>query len=103
VAKKLKILVVIILSVIGIGYSQQSEKVTVFPNPATNLINVLGLKNSTKARISITNIYGKEELKFSWEIKNNALNIPITQLQQGIYHITIHSEEQFIQKKFYKK
>jgi hypothetical protein len=103
VAKKLKVLVVLIISVIGIGYSQQSEKVTVFPNPATNVINVLGLKNSNITTISITNIYGKEELKFSWEIKNNALNIPITNLEQGVYHITIYSEEQFIQKKFYKQ
>jgi len=103
VAKKLKILVVLILSVIGFGYSQQSEKVTIFPNPATNVINVLGLKNSNIATISITNIYGKEELKFSWEIKNNALNIPITNLEPGIYYLAIHSEEQIIQKKFYKK
>ncbi len=101
--KQRKLFLILFITGYGLVFSQQSNKIIVFPNPATNVVNVLGLYNSTKARISITDIYGNEELDFSWEIKNNAVNIPITSLEQGIYHITIHSKEQFVQEKFYKK
>jgi len=80
-----------------------AQKVKVFPNPATNVVNVLGLKNSDRADISISDTYGNVVIKHHWQIKNKALNIPITSLTSGIYVITIHSEEQRVQAKFYKK
>lgn len=81
----------------------QKTSIKVFPNPALNVINVLGLQNSNKANIVLLDTYGNIVLKHSWEIKNNALNIPISSLTSGIYIITIHSKEQQIQTKFYKK
>jgi len=80
-----------------------AKKVKVFPNPATNVVNVLGLRNSNRAEISISDSYGNIVLEHHWAIKNNALNIPITSLISGIYMITIRSEEQQVQTKFYKK
>jgi len=80
-----------------------TKKVKVFPNPASNVVNVLGLKNSNRADISISDTYGNVVLNHHWQIKNNALNIPITSLTSGIYVITIRSEEQQVQTKFYKK
>jgi hypothetical protein len=79
------------------------QKVKVFPNPATNVVNILGLKNSNKADIIISDVYGSVQLKHQWRIKNNALNIPIANLNSGIYIVTISSQEQQIQTKFYKK
>ncbi|WP_281542306.1 T9SS type A sorting domain-containing protein [Maribacter aestuarii] len=80
-----------------------SENIKVFPNPATNVINVLGLQNSNKAFISISDIYGNTLLQHQWEIKNNALNIPIAPLERGIYLITIQTEAYSFQTKFYKQ
>jgi len=80
-----------------------AKKVKVFPNPATNVVNVLGLKNSNKAEIVISDAYGNTMLEHRWAIKNNALNIPITSLNSGIYIITIRSQEQKVQTKFYKQ
>jgi len=79
------------------------QKVKVFPNPATNVVNILGLINSDKADILISDVYGNVMLKHQWRIKNNALNIPIVNLTSGIYIVTIISHEQKIQTKFYKK
>lgn len=78
-------------------------KVKVFPNPATSVVNVLGLKNTSKADISILDIYGNIVLTHQWEIRRNAINIPITTLDSGAYIITIHSEEQQVRTKFYKR
>ncbi len=81
----------------------KSQKIMVFPNPATNVVNILGLINSDKADILISDVYGNMMLKHQWRIKNNALNIPIVTLNTGIYIVTIRSQEQNIQTKFYKK
>ena len=83
--------------------TQSVQKVKVFPNPATNVVNILGLKNSSKADIIISDVYGSIQLKHQWRIKNNAINIPIASLNSGIYIVTISSQEQKIQTKFYKK
>jgi len=79
------------------------QKIKVFPNPATNVVNVLGLKNSDRADISISDVYGNIVLNHQWRIKNNALNIPISTLNSGIYIVSVRSKEQQIQTKFYKK
>ena len=79
------------------------QKVKVFPNPADNVVNILGLINSDKADIQISDVYGNVVLRHQWRIKNNALNIPIVNLSSGIYIVTIISHEQKIQTKFYKK
>lgn len=79
------------------------QNIKVFPNPASNVVNILGLKNSSKADIIISDVYGSIQLKHQWRIKNNALNIPIVNLIPGIYIVTIRSQEQNIQTKFYKK
>lgn len=81
----------------------KNQKVKVFPNPATNVVNILGLQNSDRAAISITDAYGNAVLEHRWEIKNNALNIPVTSLNSGIYIVTIRSAEQQVQTKFYKQ
>ena len=81
----------------------QASKVKVFPNPATNVVNILGLQNSDRAAIVISDSYGNTVLEHRWAIRNNALNIPVTSLNSGIYIITIRSQEQQVQTKFYKQ
>jgi len=85
------------------GKTVVAQKVKVFPNPATNVVNVLGLQNSERAEIVVSDAYGNIALQHRWGIKNNALNIPISGLDAGIYIITIRSKEQQVQTKFYKQ
>lgn len=80
-----------------------NQKIKVFPNPATNIINVLGLQNSNGAFINVSDVYGNTVLEHQWAIKNNAVNIPIANLEKGIYLITIRTNEKTIQTKFYKQ
>ena len=102
---------VLFLCLSGVGMAQSAdgtqpevlEEIKVFPNPAINVINVLGLQNSNKAFIRISDLYGNTLLQHQWEIKNNALNVPIVQLEKGIYIITIQTETYKVQTKFYKQ
>ncbi|CAM3533892.1 T9SS type A sorting domain-containing protein [Zobellia roscoffensis] len=79
------------------------KKVKVFPNPATNVVNVLGLQNTSKATISIMDIYGNTVLSHQWEIRRNAISVPVSSLDSGAYIITIRSNEQKVRLKFYKQ
>ena len=79
------------------------QKIKVFPNPATNVVNILGLKNSSRATITISDISGNIALQHQWSIRNNAVSIPVPNLNAGIYVVRIESEEQQIQTKFYKR
>ncbi len=82
---------------------KETEKVKVFPNPATYVVNVLGLKNSSNSNINITDVYGNTVASHQWEIKNNSVNLPVSALDPGMYVITIRSSEQNIRVKFLKK
>ena len=59
----------------------KTQKVKAFPNPATKVVNILGLQNSSSAAISINDTYGILVLQHRSEIKNNAWNISITSLK----------------------
>ncbi len=83
--------------------STVNTKIKVFPNPATNVVNILGLKNSLKAEILISDMYGNLLLSHEWEIRNHAVNIPISTLEAGIYMVAIRSQEQNVKTKFYKR
>ena len=80
-----------------------TKKIKVFPNPATNVVNVLGLINSSRATIIVSDISGNEVLAHQWAIRNNAVSIPVPNLNSGIYVVRIESKEQRVQTKFYKK
>jgi hypothetical protein len=108
------ILYFIFITTIHVGFSQSNKheigvenkntiKIKVFPNPATNVINVLGLNNSPNASIIITDTYGTQVISHQWVIKNNALNIPVLNLEKGLYLILIQSEHQRVHTKFYKQ
>ena len=79
------------------------QEIIIFPNPATTIVNVLGLKNAPKAYIVILDTYGNTQNSYQWEIKNNALNIPVANLEPGIYLLSIRSTEQNVHKKFVKQ
>lgn len=79
------------------------QKIKIFPNPATTVVNILGVVNTTKANISISDVYGKEVLNLVREIRNESISIAIPNLEAGIFVIRITSEEQQVHTKFYKQ
>ena len=83
--------------------SDTPVNVKVFPNPATNVVNVLGLKNTLRADISISDTFGNLVLFHQWAITKNAINIPVSSLHSGTYMITIRSDVQHVATKFHKR
>lgn len=79
------------------------SEIIVFPNPAENTVHILGLADSDRASITISNTSGEVVLQHRWAIRNNSVSIPIPNLKSGIYMLFITSREQQIKRKFYKK
>ena len=82
---------------------EKKQELVVFPNPAESTVHILGLENSSRSNIVIMDTYGTIVMQLKWAIKDNALSIPIPNLASGIYVVTINSQEQKVQTKFYKK
>lgn len=70
---------------------------SIYPNPATNLININGSEHPTK--IVISNILGEKVI----EINSPTNSINIESLKQGIYFITLFNGKETTTKKFIKK
>ncbi len=68
---------------------------TVFPNPATNNITIA--TEVEFGTIRILNLLGQEINSYS--IQSNSTNLDITELNEGIYFISVESGEQKVVKK----
>ena len=85
------------------GKELASKSIKLFPNPATSVLNVIGLSNTEHAHIMVTDGYGNLVLEHQWGIRNNALSLPVAHLQEGVHMITIRSEKETAQLKFHKQ
>ncbi len=70
----------------------------IYPNPTNSFLNIENIDNEIVKKISINNILGETILEKS---QNTAL-INVENLQNGIYFITIYTEDKNFQTKFIK-
>ena len=77
--------------------SINSTNLSIYPNPATNMINIIGSENSTK--VVISNILGEKTLEISSPI--NWINIE--SLKPGVYFLTLFNGDKTTTKKLIKK
>ncbi len=86
---------------------QNEFKVSIFPNPFTNQINLqFRLKSPGKIKVSIYDITGKiisEPVNLMMEKGNQQLNIPTNQFPAGIYLLVIHTPEGRCVRKIIRK
>ena len=69
---------------------EKNSSLSIYPNPAKDILNIDGVYNS----ITISNIHGQTVL-----VTNSKKEVNISSLQQGIYLITIESNDKKIMKK----
>ena len=70
-----------------IGEMKTNNQFVVYPNPATNMINVFVKQNTKGLNLQLTNLQGKIVLKTSLNQGNNQINIE--SLAKGIYFIKL--------------
>jgi len=74
--------------------------VTIYPNPASSVLNIDNKSNETISNIALYNINGVKvkEIKSTEAMQS----IPVSDLQSGIYFVKIELNEQVINYKFIK-
>lgn len=77
--------------------SEIKDKISIYPNPVIDVLNISGLK--TEAKVEITNILG-QKVKTE-EVKNNKINVQ--NLTKGTYVISVTENGTTTNHKFIKK
>lgn len=89
----------------GISNSLKNNIINIYPNPATNVLNI-GISDAKfinePATISIKNIVGEELLYLENNSFKNLENIDITSLSEGVYFLTVKLNGLNVTKKFIK-
>ncbi|WP_405380321.1 thrombospondin type 3 repeat-containing protein [Maribacter sp. LLG6340-A2] len=73
------------------------------PNPVAETLRVEGLDNMNNAQILIANVNGVTAIRTSSEIINGELSMDISNLDPGVYMLTVIESEKEINLKFVKK
>lgn len=83
---------------------QASANISLFPNPSTDIINVLiSQTDETKVELKIIDIRGKIVYQNNQLKSNNIFSIPIENLAPGIYTIQTIILNEIVNEKFIKK
>jgi hypothetical protein len=75
------------------------NNITVYPNPTRNTLQIKGVNFLDISKVKIVNILGKEV--YSSHLKNS--NIDVSNLNAGIYIVTVESDEKLKRIKFIKQ
>ena len=85
-------------SIVSIGDNKTDElAISIYPNPASNLINISGLDNTQNFELEIIDVNGRVVKKYA-AISNNA-SLNISSLQSGVYFLQFsNSKERFVRR-----
>ncbi|MEO5570993.1 MAG: T9SS type A sorting domain-containing protein [Bacteroidia bacterium] len=83
----------------GISEQNQTETITIYPNPVKDELTISGLPGEKE--IVIKDILGKEIYRN--QFSNSTIQLPTSNFQKGIYFIEINTGTKVIRKKFVKE
>lgn len=78
-----------------------SNSFSVYPNPATNVVNIKSSVNASIQTVSITDLNGRTVKTNT--VSGNEAQINISDLASGVYMMSINSDEGSVTKKIVKK
>ena len=86
---------------LGVNNFAIQNEVTIYPNPASSILNIENKSNESVAAISIYNLNGAmvKEVKSSTSLQS----IAVADLQSGIYFVKIQMNSQVVNYKFIKE
>ncbi len=86
-------------STLSVNTFENSLSLTLYPNPTTAKLKIIGLKQN-EVKFTIYNILGQAIRKGILQTNNVAINV--SELQNGLYIITLEKGNDTISKKFHK-
>ena len=72
----------------------QEDKITIYPNPTNNIVNLKWNKNLTPNKIIINDMYGKQIIKQAiMGTKDGAYTLNLKNLSRGIYFLSVYDNK----------
>ena len=91
--------VTVIVSGVGIeAYAKDSKGIMLYPNPATNTLNIES--SAMFSQLLISDVLGN--VVISQQVNNKAVSVDVSRLGKGIYFVRVVSENGFVVRKFLK-
>jgi len=91
---------------VGIEDHQLAENVIVYPNPATDVINVQCKMNNEQWNVKgmeVMDVYGKTIRTIVGANNNSPMQIDVSDLSTGLYFLRINTDQGVITKRFVKR
>lgn len=74
-------------------FENNKPEISIYPNPATEVLNIESNMSLAKSKILVTNLLGKEILIINYKLLNlNSLQINTSNLSKGIYLVNVVNE-----------
>jgi PKD repeat protein len=74
-------------------FENNKPEISIYPNPATEVLNIESNMSLAKSKILVTNLLGKEILSINYKLLNlNSLQINTSNLSKGIYLVNVVNE-----------
>jgi len=94
------------IQVVGTTLGVNTEnlvKFAIYPNPATDIVNVSNVNNVNVSNVIIADINGRTVKQKSFgSVSSDNLNVNISDLSAGVYMMTINSDQGSVTKKIVK-
>jgi len=92
--------VTVIVSPVGIeSYTRNDKGITLYPNPATNMLNI---ESCTKfSQFIVSDVLGNVLIR--QQVYNHAVSIDVSGLGKGLYFLKLVGEKGFVVKRFLKE
>jgi len=92
--------VTVIVSGVGIeSYTMDGKGLVLYPNPATNTLNI---ESSTKfSQLLISDVLGNVVIK--QQVNNHAVSMDVSGLWKGLYFVKVVNYKGFVVKRFLKE
>jgi len=85
----------------GVGINTPSvaaEKITVFPNPAKDVINI-NMDGVVVSQVTITDIHGRQLQKLTPDNNQSVMTLPVNNYAAGIYFVNLFTGSEVVTKK----
>jgi hypothetical protein len=97
-------------NVVSVGSPRQAKtsnledsNIKIYPNPASDILNISNDYNFKTANFKIINTLG-QEIKLNYiELDDNTISVDVSGLQRGVYYLSFEKDSKITTKKFIKE
>lgn len=88
--------------ILGISNFSDENKISLYPNPASNMLFVNGINNFTSVKSIFAKAIDGKEVALKYTMLSNILLVDLSELSKGVYILTVTENNKYYSSKFIK-